>query len=71
MDLSTTLNILVLVLSLGTLYAWYQFARILRKKCDTCSLDLETNPFKSKCFIGAIFFTVALLLAVYVSTLVL
>ena len=71
MDLSTTLNVLVVVLTLGTLYAWYQFIQVLRKKCDTCSVGLQSSPFKSKCFVGAIFFTLAFVLAVYANMLVL
>jgi hypothetical protein len=65
MNLQTTLYTLVVVLGLGTLYAWYQFAKVVLNKCDTCSIDLHKNPFKSKCFIGAVFFTLAFALAIY------
>jgi len=63
-DLSTTVYALVVVLALGTIYAWYQFALVLARRCDTCSVDLKASPFKSKCFVGAIFFSVAFVLAV-------
>ncbi|MDD2934860.1 MAG: hypothetical protein PHX25_00075 [Candidatus Pacebacteria bacterium] len=70
MELIITLKILILVLSLGTLYAWYQFYQVLIKRCDTCSVGLKASPFRSKCFVGAIFFTTALLLAIYSFTLI-
>ena len=70
MQLITVLQTLIAVLSLGTLYAWYQFYQVLAKRCDTCSIGLKASPFKSKCFVGAIFFTTALLLAIYSFTLV-
>ena len=63
-DLSTTVYALVVVLALGTIYAWYQFALVLARRCDTCSVDLKASPFKSKCFVGVIFFSVAFVLAV-------
>ena len=65
MDLYTTLLALVIVLTLGTLYAWYQFYKVVVNKCDTCSVGLNKSPFKSKCFVGAVFFTISLALAVY------
>lgn len=64
MSLLQLLQLQVAVLSLGTLYAWYQFYLVIKKKCDTCSVSLEENPFKSKCFVGALFFSAALLIAV-------
>jgi len=62
-DLSTTMYLLVSVLVLGTIYSWYQFALVLARRCDTCSVDLKASPFRSKCFVGAIFFSLALVLA--------
>jgi hypothetical protein len=62
-DLQTTIYVLVAVLVLGTIYSWYQFALVLARRCDTCSVSLQDSPFKSKCFIGALFFSVALVLA--------
>lgn len=62
-DLNTTVYALVAVLALGTIYAWYQFALVLARRCDTCSVDLKASPFKSKCFVGAIFFSIAFVLA--------
>jgi len=70
MDLKTTLNLLVIVLGGGTAYAWYQYMLVVLKKCDTCSISLKDNPFKSKCFVGAVFFTLAFILAIYSITLV-
>lgn len=65
MDLETTLCTLDVVLALGTAYAWYQFYQVVKDKCDTCSVGLSKSPFKSKCFVGAVFFTAAFLLALY------
>lgn len=65
MDLKTTIYILNVVLALGTIYAWYQFAKVVMNKCDTCSVELHQNPLKSKCFVGAVFFSLAFLLALY------
>ena len=65
MTLDNVLYALVVVLGTGTLYAWYQFYKVVANKCDTCSVDLHQNPFKSKCFTGAVFFTLSLLLAFY------
>lgn len=65
MDLQTTLLTLDAVLAAGTAYAWYQFALVVLNKCDTCSVGLHQSPFKSKCFVGAVFFTLAFLLALY------
>jgi len=65
MDLQTTLCTLNVVLATGTAYAWYQFYMVVRDKCDTCSIGLSKNPFKSKCFVGAVFFTLAFALALY------
>lgn len=62
-DINTTVYALIIVLALGTIYSWYQFTLVLARKCDTCSLDLKENPFKSKCFVGAIFFSIAFVLS--------
>jgi len=70
MDLIITLYVLNGVLAAGTGYAWYQFYLVVAKKCDTCSVALEANPFKSKCFVGAVFFTLAFAIALYALTLV-
>jgi len=69
MDLTTVLHTLLAVLALGTIYAWYQFALVVKNRCDTCSVDLHQSPFKSKCFVGAVFFTLAFLLALYAVSL--
>ena len=63
-DINTTVGALIIVLLMGTIYAWYQFILVLARQCDTCSLDLKENPFKSKCFVGAIFFSVAFVLSI-------
>ncbi len=63
-DINTTVGALIIVLLMGTIYAWYQFILVLARRCDTCSLDLKENPFKSKCFVGAIFFSVAFVLSI-------
>ncbi len=65
MELTQILYFLTGVLALGTAYAWYQFAQVVLNNCDTCSTGLHQSPFHSKCFVGAVFFTLALLLAVY------
>ena len=66
-ELNTTLWALNVVLALGTIYAWYQFALVLARQCDTCSVDLKENPFRSKCFVGAIFFSLGFVLALNAS----
>lgn len=69
MDLTTTMQSLVVVLALGTIYAWYQFYKVYIGSCDTCSVGLKASPFKSKCFVGALFFTAAFALSLYALTL--
>lgn len=71
-DTAITLNI---ILAGGTIFAWYQFYLTYTGKCDECSggscdISVRKNPFKSKCFIGALFFTLAFLLALRVLFLV-
>ena len=70
MDLQNVLYLLNVVLALGTIYAWYQFYIVVANKCDTCSVGLHQSPFKSKCFTGAVFFTLAFALAVWALMLV-
>lgn len=70
MNLSTSLWVEVFILLLGTIYAWYNWYLVLVGKCTTCSIDLHKNPFKSKCFMGAVFFTLALLISIYTLSLV-
>jgi hypothetical protein len=60
----------LVVLLAGTGYAWYQFAQVVQNQCDTCSVGLHKSPFKSKCFVGAVFFTTALVLHIAVMMLV-
>ncbi len=62
-NLVLVLEILTAVLAAGTAYAWYQFYKVVVNKCDTCSVGLHQSPFKSKCFVGAVFFTVAFILS--------
>ncbi len=69
MELLNVLQLLTVTLFMGTAYAWFQFYKVLAKKCDTCSVDLHQSPFKSKCFVGAVFFTVAFVLSVYALSL--
>jgi hypothetical protein len=64
-NIELILYTLVGVLGLGTIYAWYQFYKVVANKCDTCSIGLHQSPFKSKCFTGAVFFTLAFVLAVF------
>ncbi|MBL7058692.1 hypothetical protein ISS03_05145 [Patescibacteria group bacterium] len=68
LDITSTIYILVSVLAGGTLFAWFQFYMEYRGYCkgcstNTCSPKLRKNPFMSKCFVGAVFFTLALGLA--------
>lgn len=65
MDLQNVLYLLNIILALGTFYAWYQFYKVVANKCDTCSIDLHQSPFKSKCFVGAVFFTLAFAMAIW------
>lgn len=62
MDIKTTLYILVGVLTGGTLFAWYNVYLEYRNMCGSCAGPKE-NIFLSKCFWGAMFFTIALALA--------
>ena len=69
-DLNTTIYTLIVVLALGTVYAWYQFALVLARRCDTCSVKLKASPFRSKCFIGAIFFSLSFVIALNAAFLI-
>jgi len=57
-----------IVLFIGTLFAWFNFAQELinwlqKRACTAgCAIGL-VNPFLTPCFYGAIFFTVAFVLS--------
>ncbi len=53
------------ILTGGTLFAWYQWYLEYFKDCKTC---LGEKQFISKCFLGAIFFTLALILNLIIVT---
>lgn len=58
----------VIVLSAGTLFAWYNFlkeyANWLGAGSCTTGCTTSANPFLSSCFFGALFFTTALVLGI-------
>ncbi len=54
-----------IVLLLGTIYAWYNWYKVLIGQCETCSMSVHDKPFTSKCFWGALFFTLALVINGY------
>lgn len=69
LDIISTIYILVGVLVCGTVFAWFQFYMVYRGYCKACSdkacsPELKKNPFVSKCFVGAVFFSVALGLSI-------
>ena len=66
MDIQNIVYLLNVVLALGVIYSWYQFYKVVANKCDTCSVGLHQSPFKSKCFVGAVFFTLAFALALWI-----
>jgi len=70
MNLQNVLYLLNIVLAGGVIYSWYQFYKVVANKCDTCSIGLHKSPFKSKCFVGAVFFTLAFVLALWALALV-
>ena len=70
MEIETILKLLIIILLCGTSFAWYQTYQVFAKKDIACSGDKCGNIFTSKCFIGAVFFTVAFSLAVYIFTLI-
>jgi len=70
MDILTVTYLLLAILGLGTIYVWYQFYKIIKNQCDTCSVGLHQSPFRSKCFVGAIFFTIAFALSIYIFILI-
>ena len=59
MDIEILVWLELAVLFSGTAYAWYNWILVLQGKCKTCSVAVHENPFTSKCFWGAIFFTLA------------
>ena len=68
MTIVNVLQILVIVLAGGTAFAWYQFSLEFRGYCKACSgskcsSEVKQNPFFSKCFVGALFFTFSFILA--------
>lgn len=54
----------LLVLLGGTAFAWYQWYMEYFQHCEPCSG--EEAQFFSKCFLGAVFFTIALILNILV-----
>jgi hypothetical protein len=56
----TLLYLQFFVLLGGTLFAWYQWYMEYFQECDSCSG--ETGKLFTKCFLGALFFTMALVL---------
>lgn len=67
-DITSTVYYLVGVLAGGTIFAWVQFYLEYKGYCKSCSSgkcspSVKSNPFFSKCFIGAVFFTISLALA--------
>jgi preprotein translocase subunit SecG len=59
--MNKTTNILYiqfLILLGGTIFAWYQWILEYLDRCKVCG----TNATFSKCFVGALFFTLALIL---------
>ncbi|MBP9752086.1 MAG: hypothetical protein KBD19_04505 [Candidatus Moranbacteria bacterium] len=67
MDLVTVLWIECVVLILGTAYAWYNWYLVLRGRCGISCIPgvAQENPYTSKCFWGALFFTLALLVNIW------
>ncbi len=65
MDINTLVLLEFLVLLVGTIYAWYNWVLVLLGRCKTCSVSVHDSPFTSKCFWGALFFTVALLINIW------
>ena len=58
---------LILVLLIGTLFAWYQSARdygMFGCESQVCSVGAETMVGIPICVWGALFFTIALVLAI-------
>jgi hypothetical protein len=64
MNIETLIKVEFIVLLAGTIYAWYNWYLVLVGKCKTCSVLVHDNPFTSKCFWGAVFFTLALVVNV-------
>lgn len=63
---------LTYLLVLGTLFGWSNFTYMLYSantpspSSFTCVITPDTNPFTTACFIGSVFFTLGLLIAVYI-----
>lgn len=64
MELINVLYVLVGVLLGGTLFAWYNVYLEYKHKCSSCNVE-GGSIFWSKCFWGALFFTIAYILSVY------
>lgn len=68
----TTIQFIILLI--GTVFAWSNFANELfnwlnNKPCTTgCSANALTvvNPFYTPCFYGAIFFTLAFVVSIFI-----
>ncbi len=69
MELLNVLYLLVVVLAGGTIFAWINFYRVTMQDCKSCSIGPKGKP-DFKCLIGALFFSIALALAVYAVILV-
>ncbi len=65
MSIATLIWLNFIILLSGTGYAWYNWILVLQGKCKTCSVGVHEKPYTSKCFVGAIFFTVALLVNIW------
>jgi len=69
MELVNVLYILVAVLFCGTVFAWVNVFLEFKNMCRTCGTE-GGNILWSKCFWGALFFTLAFVLSVYATYLV-
>lgn len=68
-NIQIAVYLLIAILLGGTLYAWYQFTVVYRE--HKCGANDCENPWTSKCFVGAVFFTLALMVALYIATFLL
>jgi len=69
MDLATLCSILLAVLLGGTIFAWANFYFEFKARCPICNPQENKAIWWSKCLWGAVFFTTALVLAVYLKSL--
>ncbi len=69
MELINVLYLLVTVLFGGTVFAWVNVFLEFTKVCKACNTE-GVNIFWSKCFWGAMFFTLSFILSVYATYLV-